>query len=61
MSESCDLGALVGAEEAREEADKEEEEDELDAVVVAAVAEDSGFTESESSCSFSTASYTYKG
>ena len=50
MSASCDLGTLFGTEEAREE----EEEDEVLAEGVAV--EDSGFIESDSSLSFSTAS-----
>ena len=51
MSASCDLGTLFGTEEVREE----EEEEEVLAEGVAV--EDSGFIESDSSLSFSTASY----
>ena len=55
MSASCDLGTLFGTEEVREEEEEEEEEDEVLAEGVAV--EDSGFIESDSSLSFSTASY----
>ena len=53
MSASCDLGALFGTEEVREEEEEEEDEVLAEGVVV----EDGGFIESDSSLSFSTASY----